>query len=332
LAQISFGIALPSVGSFASPEAILEVAQVADDLCYHSIWAEDHISFKNSRWRSWHVSCGTEDGLGKKWTPDMFEAITVLSALSLVTKNVMLGTGVIGIPKRNPILLAKQLATLHHLSNNRLIFGYGVGGPQEEFEALSCSYHERGRITDEYFQLIRLIWSLNRKEISFDGKYIDMKSATFYPKADRIPAWLGGNSLAGIRRAAKYADGWLPFWSPSEYRETKDILLEEIRKYGKNARTFTFGTSRKFCVQPTSNKAMELSKSSFESWFASSNSSFEAIMHQHITGSPAEVTRKIEEYASLGVNFIHLVSVSPDLRSLIEMMRLFAREVMPSFR
>jgi hypothetical protein len=119
-------------------------------------------------------------------------------------------------------VVAKSFATLDHLSGGRVILGVGSGHLQSEFRSLAVSYADRGRITDEYVQAIAAAWE--HEGASFHGRYVEFEDVVVAPRPQqrpRPPIWVGGNSRAAVRRAARYADGWIP-WSitPAEFSRT----------------------------------------------------------------------------------------------------------------
>lgn len=119
-------------------------------------------------------------------------------------------TGILILPQRNPVVLAKELATLDHMSGGRLELGVGVGWLKEEFEALGVPWEKRGARTDEYIEAMRQLWA--QDDASYDGKFVNFKGMSCNPKPvqGRVPIHIGGHSEAAARRAAKYGDGFFP--------------------------------------------------------------------------------------------------------------------------
>ena len=139
---------------------------------------------------------------------NMLEPVTLLSHLAGLVPRVKLGTSVLILPYRNPVVLAKMLATIDQLSGGRLIVGVGGGWMTEEFAALGTPYPERGKVSDECLRVMRETWT--QEAVSFDGQYTsfqDMKVSPM-PAQKHLPIWVGGVSPRARRRAAEFGDGW----------------------------------------------------------------------------------------------------------------------------
>ena len=150
-----FGIGLPHFRQLASTEAIATVAQQAEALGFDSIWVSDHIVVPHSAI--------------PRFGEVFFEPFTTLAYVAGKTQRIRLGTSVIILPYRNPLFMAKALATLDVLSGGRLIVGAAVGWPAEEFEALGIPFRERGARSDEALQVMRALWT--EAEPKFDGRF-----------------------------------------------------------------------------------------------------------------------------------------------------------------
>jgi probable F420-dependent oxidoreductase len=120
-----------------------------------------------------------------------------------------IGTSITVVPMRHPIITAKQIATVDHLSGGRAIFGVGVGWMAEEFALLGQSFHDCGRRMDEYLALMKVLWS--ERNPSFAGEYFSVSDCAITPKPvqkPHVPVWIGGDSPAALRRAARFGDAW----------------------------------------------------------------------------------------------------------------------------
>jgi probable F420-dependent oxidoreductase len=142
----------------------------------------------------------------------MLHPSTVLAYVAAVTRRVKLGTGIVLIAQRNPVVLAKEMASLDVLSNGRLILGIGAGYLEPEFAALGVPFHQRGARTDEYVPAMRALWTQEKPE--FAGKYVRFSGIQSRPRPVQPggpPIVVGGASDAALERAAKYAQGWYGF-------------------------------------------------------------------------------------------------------------------------
>jgi probable F420-dependent oxidoreductase len=199
------GAAVPTVEG-ADGDLMRDFARVAEESGLDSLWVMDHVVMPADP-RSTNPRLSESRGVREaNWHP---EALTTLSFLAGCTRRIRLAAGVLVVPMRNPVLLAKELATLALLSGGRLVAGIGVGWLREEFEALGASFVERGARTDEYVALMRHLWS-TPGIVEFHGRYYSMPPVHFEPRppGGRIPVVVGGHSGASIRRAATLGDGW----------------------------------------------------------------------------------------------------------------------------
>src|SRR5437016_10961853 len=156
------------------------MAAQADALGYASVFVTDHIVLPASMARSVYPYSATRQLPGGA-AQDYLEPLALLGALARETTRARLGTSVLVIPYRNPLVTAKILATIDRLSNGRLILGAGVGWLREEFEAVGAPpFEERGRVTDEYIDMMRTTWMTD--PVSFDGRYYKVKDVHVLPK------------------------------------------------------------------------------------------------------------------------------------------------------
>jgi probable F420-dependent oxidoreductase len=211
-----FGITLPNYSTFGNRTAMVAIGREADQLGFQSLWVTDHVLMP----RESPVDYA-------RAYEHLLEVVTTLSYLAGLTSRARLATSVLVLPQRDPRLLAKQIATLHHLSEGRVIFGVGLGWIEQEFTLLGADFAARGRIADEYIQVLRELWAAD-PVASFHGKYIEFDDAIFSPRPETpIPIVIGGTSNAAIRRAATLGDGWHSInLSPQEVADGMRILTE----------------------------------------------------------------------------------------------------------
>lgn len=220
---MNLGVVLPNYDEPASREAIIEVAVEAERMGYDSVWSTDHVL----------VPKRYELPYGRLW-----ECLTTLAYVAGTTEEVSLGTSVLVLPARNPILVAKQVATLDSLSEGRAILGVGVGWLGEEFDSLNQPFHQRGKLADESIDLMKTLWT--QKEPSFDGDFYSFHEASFHPKPAQEggpPIWIGGSSDAAVTRASRLGDAYHPVApSPQFLRESIALMKDRGRDVPINPR------------------------------------------------------------------------------------------------
>ena len=147
--------------------------------------------------------------------PHYFHAAAAQGYFAGATQRIRINSSVAILPLQHPIVTAKALATLDWLSSGRIVATFGVGWLAREFEILGVPFRERGRMADEYLAAILALWTSDAPE--FAGRYVSFRDVAFEPKPvqkPHPPIWLGGDSDAALRRAARFASGWWPFLTP----------------------------------------------------------------------------------------------------------------------
>jgi probable F420-dependent oxidoreductase len=205
---MKFGLAFASsIGT--DPESALETARVAEEVGFESLWGGEHVIFPSTIESPYPY---TEDGKVPA-TPEtpIPDPLIWLAYVAAAAPTCRLGTCILILPQRNPLVLAKELATLDHLTGGRVELGIGVGWMKEEFDALGVPWERRGRRNDEYVEALRTIWS--GQHVEYHGEFVDFEPLTctpLPPQGADLPILVGGDSEVAIRRAARLADGYFP--------------------------------------------------------------------------------------------------------------------------
>jgi probable F420-dependent oxidoreductase len=204
------GLHALGIGAGARPEIIRAVAAAAEEAGFATLWSGEHVVLVDEPDSRYPYSAD-----GKIAVPadaDWLDPLLGLSFAAAVTSRIGLATGVLLLPEHNPVLAAKQAATLDVLSGGRLTLGVGIGWSAEEFAALGVPFARRGQRAAEYVAVMREIWAADTA--SFSGEFARFEAVRVYPKPvrdRRIPIVAGGNSDAALRRAATFSDGWYGF-------------------------------------------------------------------------------------------------------------------------
>jgi probable F420-dependent oxidoreductase len=209
MVAMNIGVHVVNARPWATAESIVSLGTQAEALGFDSLWVSDQVVIPSELQPSF--TYGTTGCYDIQANQNFFEALSVLTYLAGRTSRVQLGTSVLVLPYRQPLVVAKQWATLDALSGGRTILGIGAGFMREQFEALGMDiFDRRGAATDEAIRLFRAAWA-PAAEVSFTGEVYRFQPVRFLPKPTRPggpPIWVGGNGRRSIRRAAELGDGW----------------------------------------------------------------------------------------------------------------------------
>lgn len=205
---MKFGIAFANIGPMTYPEGAAAIGQAAEAGGFESLWTVEHVLVPAGYESPYPYSpTGKMPGPDDSDIPDPLIWLTWVAAH---TSTIRLGTGILILPQRNPIVVAKEIATLDRLSGGRVELGIGVGWLEEEFDALGIPFADRGRRTDDHVAVLRSLWADG--EASHDSEYTRFSGAYSRPRPaqERIPITVGGHSKAAARRAGRLGDGFFP--------------------------------------------------------------------------------------------------------------------------
>lgn len=235
---MEFGCHLPVYGPTASRQTLLGVARRAEALGYDSLWVSDHVVLPWTIRSRYPYNPTGEFPLPR--TADFLEPLTALALVAGVTERVRLGTSVLVLPHRHPVLLAKMAATLDHLAPGRVVLGVGVGWMREEIELLGGPFEGRGAWSDEALRVMRACWTEERA--AFSGRHFRFDPVACFPRPARgtIPIWIGGHTPAALRRAAALGDGWhAAFPTPAALADGLGRLDVACREAGRDPASLT---------------------------------------------------------------------------------------------
>ena len=238
MSGLEFGYHLPIWGPAATRETLIAVARRVEALGFDSAWASDHVVVPFTIRSRYPYNAPGDFPLPP--TANFLEPLTALALVAGVTERLRLGTTVLVLPHRHPVLAAKILATLDHLAPGRVILGAGVGWMREEIELLGAPYDQRGAWTDEAIGIMRACWSQERP--SWEGRFFSFPEVGMAPKPAHgtIPIWIGGHTPRALRRVAELGDGWhAAFASPDTMRKGLADLKQACAKVGRDPANIT---------------------------------------------------------------------------------------------
>jgi len=231
MVQIGFG--LPVSGVWATPDAQVHVARKAEALGYRSLWTFQRLL----------VPAEPDARAGAEVYRSVLDPVVSLAHVAGWTERVRLGLAVVNMPFVSPILLAKQAASLDILARGRLDVGLGIGWSREEYAAAGAPYEDRGERADEYLRVLRALWTDD--VVEFRGRFYQVPPSRVAPKPAQTPSppvLLGGAAPGALRRAGRFADGWISasLADPARLHEAVAAVTEAAREAGRDPSRLRF--------------------------------------------------------------------------------------------
>ena len=206
---MKFGLRYCNTGRFVDPGLALELAQAADEAGFESIWTVEHTVVPGAYESAYPYSPDGKMAGGRDDFP-LPDPLIWMAFVASHSRRIRFGTGILIVPQHNPVVAAKQIATLDHMTGGRLLLGIGVGWLKEEFDAIGAPFDDRGRRTDEYVEAMRELWGAEKP--TYHGEYVHFEAAYCRPQPvnGSVPIVVGGHSKAAARRAGRLGDGFFP--------------------------------------------------------------------------------------------------------------------------
>lgn len=305
MSVMDWGIHLPHLGRQGTRRGIIDFAQHAEALGFHSAWVSDHVAWPREITSKYPYS---PDGSFAP-APDMpwLDPIGTMFFVAGCTERILLGATVLILGYRPPVLTAKAIASLDVMSDGRAILGVGVGWMWEEFDVLGMPFDHRGRRADEQLELFAALFS--EPFPSYHGEFYDVPEIGFAPKPVQahIPVWVGGDTEPAWRRVARFGDAWHAAFQP------RDEVADGWRRVGE------------LCTQAGRDPAAV--RLSVRLYLDPEGSMPPATS---IAGSPAQMVDTVGDWAAIGVDHILLDPVAPGgLDGRRAAMERFVTEVVP---
>jgi probable F420-dependent oxidoreductase len=219
-AAMEYGLIFANVGPFGEPDGAAELGAVCEEVGIESVWTVEHVVVPTGYTSEYPYSrSGRMAGGEDSPIPDPLVWLTWVAAH---TTTLRLATGVLILPQRNPVVLAKEVATLDRLSKGRTILGIGAGWLREEFDALGVPFAERAARTDEHVAVMRALWS--GASVDYEGEFTTLAGANVFPHPAQasVPIVVGGHSPAAARRAGRLGDGFFP--AKGEWTQLEPVM------------------------------------------------------------------------------------------------------------
>ena len=230
---MKFGMYFANTGPFADGPAAVAMAQAAEAAGFESLWTVEHVVVP-SGYRSEYPY----DPSGKMPGGEEFaipDPLVWLSVVAGATSTIRLGTGILIVPQRNPVVLAKEVATLDHMSGGRVELGIGVGWLEEEFDAIGVPFAERGKRTDDNIAAMRALWSETKASHHSEFTTFDDCISLPHPVDGAVPIHVGGHTDIAARRAGRLGDGFFPGrGEPEELQRLMGVARRSAEDHGRD--------------------------------------------------------------------------------------------------
>lgn len=312
------GLTIPTRGPLATPEGIAAIVRRAEELGFAHLSVSDHVVVPRSiRSRYPYSESGEWPGAA---SGACLEQFTLLAWLAAISGSMRLITAVAVIPYRGAVHTAKIAATIDVLSEGRMVLGVGAGWLKEEFEALGAPpFEERGRVTDEWLQAFKILWT--EYEPRLEGRHVRFSNISFLPKPVQTPhppIWVGGESPPALRRTVRYGDTWFPIGNNPHHRlDTVARLEEGIRRLRQVA-------------EQNGRDPDSIGLAYYAGWFDETRTLQTDDGQRHmLTGSPAQVAEDIAALTGLGVRDLVLNLQRDTLEQTLASMQHFAEKIRP---
>ena len=314
---LELGFQIPCRGPLARVDVLSRLARTADSLGYSVLTISDHIVLPTRSSAPYpYDNSGAFPGGAQQ---PFIEPIPLAAWLLAITKRIRVAISVLVVPYRNPVVTAKQLATIDAMSGGRLIVGVGVGWWPEEFEAVAAPpFAERGAVTDEYIRLMKTLWTEDAPR--FEGKYYRVGDITLFPKPAQKPhppIWVGGHTEPALRRTAILGDAWHPIGLRGPAGLAPDELEQKLSRIRSLARTAGRDPA---AIRVAFRGPLDL-------WPARGKPPGSA--ERPLAGPAAKVTDDLRAYAAAGVNTIVFDLMLTEPAAMVAVMRRVAREIRP---
>ena len=310
----TFGIALQNFTAYPQmpdAKALVDYGVRMEQLGFDSLWAWDHIL------------------LGVETNFPIIESLTLLTAIGARTTKIKLGTGILVLPMRNPVILAKQLASMDLLTDGRLLMGMASGWYRREFNAIGVPFEQRGKIMDENLDILTRFWTEDM--VKGEWTYHNIPAGVMYPKPvqkPRPPILIGGYADRVLKRAALNGDGWLTyFYRPESFAKSWAKIRDFAKEGGKDPDTLLNGAQLPIMV----GKSRAAIESDMMEWLGKEwdyASWSESTKDSAILGTVDECVEQLKAHLAVGVQKLIFVPYKYQM----DQIEIIAREIIPRLK
>jgi probable F420-dependent oxidoreductase len=334
--RLRFGVGLPTcregvaypVG-YVRPSDFVRIAQRAEDLGFDSLWANDHLTTPRILQRTLDQP------------PRFYEPLITFGAVAATTRAIRLILSVVVLPEREPVLLAKQIATLDDLSGGRLTLGVGIGAYREEFEGVhpALAKANRGAMLDEGIAALRRLFE--SQYATYEGKYLQFREVELAPKPRQqpFPIYVNAHGAQGLDRVARAGDGWIASApTPEALASARADLAQRVTEAGRDPGAISVNVQIWVCAGQTNVDAEAKLRSSqhFKRLIAREPTRPESAVvdefrASNLLGSPGRLIEGLRAFEAAGAQHVGLIFLGQTVDELLEDMAVFSKNVMPAF-
>jgi probable F420-dependent oxidoreductase len=308
---LKFGIALETFtppGESPSKDSILRMARTAEELGFDSVWVWDHLL------------------LGSRKVFPVLDSLTTLSFLSAATSKLKLGTSVLIMSLRNPLVLAKTLSAIQIFSDGRLILGAASGWYEREFRAIGVDFKKRGDIFEDEFQLVKRL--LRDSDVNYKGNGIDLEHATIVPSSSTpIPLLMGGYSDRVLNRAGRLADGWISYYyTPQDYDNSWKKVRAVATDFGRNSKELRSVDLVPLAMSSSFDEGDKISRD-FTARYMDLPKNTHCTTDSAVRGNVSDCIAQVKKFEEIGLDELVFIPTNYE----IEQVEKAGKEIIPTF-
>jgi probable F420-dependent oxidoreductase len=297
------GFCLPNHLPQLKPTTIADFARKAEALGFNALWTIDRVVYDN------------------------LEPLTTLAAAASVTSKIRLGTSVMLLPLRDPVMAAKIIASLDVLSGGRVTLGVGIGSRPDDFAATRIPYNERGARVGEALELMKKLWG--GKPVTHKGRFYQVENLAIGPapiQKPHPPVWMGGSNPKALERVGRLADGYIAgSVGPEGFKRNWDLVQDSARRAGRDPGTIARAALVHTCVDPDKERAVQATTAALTRYYGRVLFDIEKSL---AVGPPEHCVARLREYHQAGADHVIVTPVTTDPG----MLDLFAQKVMPALQ